>query len=343
MTSRIWILSLLQVALTCSGVAQSVERHSEVTFEHFNHSHGLSAPVTRITQDSIGFLWLATTDGLNRFDGKNFVVYRNIAGDSTSLINNIINDLCIDGEGNLWVATNGGVCFYQFSKDAFYAVRFDHAREEIDRHRVHAVAAASTGGIWFASKTLVHRWKDGEERQTLKLPGSENLSISYLFEDADKTLWIGTNEKLFAFRPADKSLIQTVISTPFTKERRLTTTIHPIVPYHGDSLLIGSWYGGVHKVVSHGNQIQDVFVEDGTELSPRKHVVRGLCERPDGSFWVGTYGNGLSALNPLTGRFTEHYHHDPTDPGSLSSEFVFDVFCDRSGILWIGTEAGVEK
>ena len=82
-------------------------QHQNLTFEHFTNDNGLSAPVTHITQDHYGFLWLGTTDGLNRFDGRNFIVYRNIPGDTTSLTNNIINDFCVDSSGRVWVATNG--------------------------------------------------------------------------------------------------------------------------------------------------------------------------------------------------------------------------------------------
>jgi ligand-binding sensor domain-containing protein len=88
----------------------------QITFEHFGQDDGLSAPVTRIAQDSLGFLWLGTTDGLNRFDGKKFVVYRNNAEDPHSLPNNIINDLRVDSLGRMWIATNGGLCYYHFAE-----------------------------------------------------------------------------------------------------------------------------------------------------------------------------------------------------------------------------------
>src|SRR5690348_7427638 len=87
-------------------------QRQSISFEHYTNEQGLSAPVTRLIQDQYGFMWLGTSDGLNRFDGRNFIVYRNIAGDSTSLANNIINSLCLDQLGHVWVATNGGVCYY---------------------------------------------------------------------------------------------------------------------------------------------------------------------------------------------------------------------------------------
>ncbi|HZV43103.1 MAG TPA: hypothetical protein VFF90_01420, partial [Saprospiraceae bacterium] len=94
----IFFISACCILLTPAALAQ----RSSISFEHFTSEQGLSAPATRIEQDHYGFIWLGTTDGLNRFDGRNFIVYRNIAGDSTSLSNNIINNLCIDHLGHVW-------------------------------------------------------------------------------------------------------------------------------------------------------------------------------------------------------------------------------------------------
>src|SRR5688572_1267431 len=82
-------------------------QHANISFEHYDIEKGLSAPVTRIAQDKFGFLWFGTTDGLNRFDGNRFIVYRNIPGDSTSIPSNIINALHVDKAGRVWAATNG--------------------------------------------------------------------------------------------------------------------------------------------------------------------------------------------------------------------------------------------
>src|SRR6187402_1685132 len=128
-----------------------------ITFEHFNHEDGLSTVVTKIVQDSFGFIWLGTMDGIRRFDGGHFIPYRSNPQDSTSLSNNIINDLCVDPTNKIWAATNGGLCYYDFADGRFHPIRFDNTLEKIDRHRVHAVTPSRDGGIWFSSRTQLHK------------------------------------------------------------------------------------------------------------------------------------------------------------------------------------------
>lgn len=315
----------------------------KMTFEHFDHDDGLSAPVTRIVQDSIGFLWLGTTDGLNRFDGENFVVFRNIAGDSTSLPNNIINDLSVDPHGRVWAATNGGLCYYDFADNAFQVVKYNDTLENIDRHRVHAVTNARNEGMWFATKTVVHHLDVDWRTKSYPLPDADNMTIKYLFLDKSGLVWIGTNIFLFVLDPNTSLLRHTSVTSAFTRERNLTTTIHPILPFRGDTLLTGSWYGGVHKVLLEKDSILCISLPDDVETSLRRHVVRGICQRIGTIYWVGTYGNGLSLLDASTGRFAAHYHSDPADKTSLSSEYIYDVFTDASGILWVGTDEGLDK
>src|SRR5262245_28551584 len=84
----------------------------QVSFEHYTSENGLSSDVVRdITQDKYGFLWIATTDGLNRFDGRTFIVYHHNVRDSFSIPDDVINSICGDSSGRVWIATNGGLCF----------------------------------------------------------------------------------------------------------------------------------------------------------------------------------------------------------------------------------------
>ena len=335
----IWIASLHGLSNTNYLFAQP----GQVRFEHFTQEDGLSAPVTRIIQDHIGFLWLGTTDGINRFDGKNFVVYRNIPGDTNSLPNNIINDLSVDNAGRVWIATIGGLCYYDFSVNHLKTISFQDTLEKIDRHRVHAVFCAENGETWFATKTILHHIQPGGSIRSYSLPRLRNVTIKYLYQQNHDKVWVGTNDSLFLINPRTEKCLETEIASAFSKSRNLSTTIHPILPYKNDTLLIGSWYGGVHKAFTHENEINTISLQDKVEVDPKKHVVRSMCKGMDENYWVGTYGNGISVLHPATGTFHQHYHHNPADPSSLSSDFVFEVFMDASGILWIGTNEGLDK
>jgi len=318
-------------------------QRSSISFEHFTSEQGLSAPAWQITQDPYGFVWLGTSDGLNRFDGRNFIVYRNIAGDSTSLANNIINSLCIDQLGHVWAATNGGVCYYDFEDDAFHHISFPDTLEKIDRHRVHAVTTDHHAYIWFASRTHLHRWRPGQSVESIAVPGNDQLHIKYLYADDHDQLWLGTNDGIIRYSLTTKKFTRLVITSPFTLENKYSATVHPILPYKNDTLIIGSWYGGLQKVFPVNDELQSIPYIDDQETDPRKHVVRGMCAGPNGTYWVGTYGNGLSVFDSRTSNFTAHYHHNPSDTKTLSNDYINAVFTDNTGIVWVGTDAGLDK
>jgi hypothetical protein len=193
--------------------------------------------------------------GLNRFDGRNFIVYHNIPGDTTSLANNIINAMCVDSAGHIWAATNGGLCYYTFSDDAFHNITFNDTLEKIDRHRVHAITNAMDNGIWFATKSILHKWNKNKIGETVALPSTEGLVIRYLYADQNHQVWIGTNEGLYAYNELTKKLIHKIIGSPFSFEKKLTVTIHPILQFDKDTLIIGSWFGDLQKVFLSGDSI----------------------------------------------------------------------------------------
>ena len=342
-SGKIFIFSFLFFTIFILIYFKAYSQNENISFEHFTYENGLSAPVTVIAQDHYHFLWLGTTDGINRFDGKNIIVYRNVPGDTTSLPNNIINGLCVDVSGRIWIATNGGLCYYNFSDDAFHTIGFNDTLEKIDRYRVHAVEAGKDGSIWFATKTLLHVWRENQSVKTFSLPVSDNLIIADLHSDSKNRIWIGTNSGLFVFEEATLKIIQSKIYSPFSLEKKLSVTIHPIITYNLDTMIAGSWYAGMQMIYISGDSIQSVPFIDSIETDSRRHIVTGISKGQNSQWWVGTYGNGLAIFDFKTKKFTNHLHHNPSDRKSLSNDYINVVFTDVSGILWIGTSAGLDK
>lgn len=318
-------------------------QHANLLFEHFTMEQGLSAPVTHIAQDKFGFIWLGTTDGLNRFDGNNFIVYRNIPGDSTSLPSNIINGLHVDAKGRIWVATNGGICYYDVTDDQFHSIRFDASHEKLDQYRIHSVCSGNDGSIWFATRTTIHKWNDKQLYKTIPLPYSENLLIKYLHADNYNNIWIGSNEGLHVYMESSGKFIDGKIHSPFSVENNLEVTVHPIESYHKDTLLLGTWYADLQKAYFSGDTVIGMAYPDNSQTDPRRHIVSGIAYGSAFQWWIGTYGNGLSWFDTRTNRFTDHFRHNPSDAKSLSDDYINDVFKDASGIVWIGTNKGLDK
>jgi ligand-binding sensor domain-containing protein len=101
-------------------------------FEHFTTEQGLSENfIYSIIQDSKGYLWIGTHDGLNRYDGYSFKKYRHNPADSNSLPNNTINSICEDGNGNIWIGTNGGLCRYNPTENLFTKIQLRKKTQDI--------------------------------------------------------------------------------------------------------------------------------------------------------------------------------------------------------------------
>ncbi|HEY3385290.1 MAG TPA: two-component regulator propeller domain-containing protein [Saprospiraceae bacterium] len=337
------IFSYSFVAIWILTCPLAVSQPLNVSFEHFNYEEGISTPVVKIAQDSFGFIWLGTMDGIKRFDGGHFVHYRSNPQDSATLCNNIINDLCVDPGNRIWAATNGGLCYFDFADGRFHTIRFDNTVEKIDRHRVHAVIPTKDGGVWFATKTQLHRWSENKPLLSFPLQPAREMTIKCLFDDQKNRIWIGTNLGVYVFLIDKSTFLYKEITTPFSLERNLNVTVHPVLPFDKDTFLIGNWYGGLQKIYINGSELHSIYLPDENETNPRKHVIKTVCEASPGKWWVGSYGNGLSLFDKATSTFTHHFHHNPSDGRSLGNEYIVDVFKDNAGILWVGTSSGLDK
>ena len=243
-------------------------------FEHFGYEQGLSAAVLNFAKGKDGFLWLGSSDGLIRFDGKTFTTFRNSRTDSLTLPNNIINALHTDSKGNIWAATNGGLCYYDVSSDNFRRFHFDFSLEKIDRHRIYSVTESNEKEIWFATRTHYYRIGKDSKIISYSLPvNSENLIIKNLLFDSQNRLWIGTNNGMFVFNKKENSFLKNNLQTTFTRSSNLSVSCQALYKYKGDSMLAPTWYGGMQLLFIQNDSLFNVPYTDSLSSDSRKHIV----------------------------------------------------------------------
>jgi len=288
---------------TQSSVSSSPRQ--DLRFEHLTSSEGLSNNrVTSILRDHRGFMWFGTFDGLNRYDGYEFKVYRHVPGDEHSLSANFVVTLFQDRDGFLWIGTNGGGLN-----------RYDPRTEQ-----------------------FTHYQHDPADPHSLS---SDNVFVVY--EDRQGSLWIGTDGGGLNRYDPDRDGFTRYQNDPDDADGVRHSLSHnvvwSIVEDGRGNLWVGTDGGGLNRFDRQSKHFNVYRHDPGNLDSLGDDSVLALAVAPDGSLWIGTRSSGLDRLDLDTERFA-HYRHDPDDPFSLSHSSVLDLYADQSGTLWVGTGGG---
>ena len=322
----------------------------DIRFSRLSIDQGLSqSTVFCVLQDRIGFIWLGTHDGLNRYDGTQFVTYHHDPDDSSSLPHDTVLDLVEDAAGDLWVATlGGGLARWNRASDSF--VRFVHDPENpqsLADSRVRKVFQDREGTFWIGtSEAGLSRFTSGDSgsapafvhfRNDEANPNSlSDNQIRTIYEDRLGNLWVGTLAGLNLFDRAHGMFIP-YRHDPDDPKSLSNDRVRSILEDSSGNLWIGT-SSGLNRL-DRRTLTFDRFLahpEDPDSLSGG--LVRALLEDRDGRLWIGT-DEGLNLWLPESQSFV-HYRHQPGDPASLSANQVMSLSQDRGGVLWIGTLAG---
>ena len=318
----------------------------DLRFTHLTTNDGLSQGyVVDILQDRRGFMWFATRDGLNRYDGYTFVVYKHDPNDPDSLSSNFLQDLMEDDRGNLWVATSTGV--NRFDPTTERCTRYLHDPDNPDTlagASVKSVAQDSRGYIWFGTEdsgldrldprlgTFTHYRNDSDGRFVGR--------ITQVIEDRHGDIWFTGERGLFHVnqqtgeitrRPAAINGLSadSVYEDEAGDLWMLTNSpVVGLVRYDRRAERVTSYplaaraprAGGVLASTTSGGSLNGTLAADGQN---------GL--------WVPS-SEGLSYFDRRTERFTHRFQHDAANPHSLDSNAIFSVYQDRGGVMWVGTE-----
>ncbi|MEM9592810.1 MAG: two-component regulator propeller domain-containing protein [Acidobacteriota bacterium] len=322
-------------------------RPGGIRFSHLTVEDGLSLnTVNCILQDRLGFLWFGTQDGLNRYDGRHFVVYRHEPLDPGTLPNDWIDALWEDETG-LWVGTLDGLARWDRDRDTF--TRLDlgpGVPGNLGNDRVRALARDHDGNLWVGTDAegLARLEISGEGEPTFVRhrhdPGRpSSLSddrVRALHVDRGGNLWIGTAAGLDLL-PRGSASFTHLHHDP---ENPRSLSAGPVSAIHEDRrgrLWVGT-FDGLHRLddLHRGFQVfGHAYADPDTPAADR---VRAIVEDAAGRMWIGTEA-GLSLYDEREGRFFD-YRHVPGDPHSLPGGSVIEVFQDRGGVLWVATFAG---
>jgi ligand-binding sensor domain-containing protein/DNA-binding CsgD family transcriptional regulator len=321
----------------------------EFEFDHLSIKHGLAqSGVSDILQDRKGFMWFATQDGLNKYDGVTFTLYQNIARDPRSISHDWIFCLYEGLQGRLWIGTNGGG-LNMFDPETETFTRYIHGPDNpkgISSNFIRDICQDQGGKLWIATAAGLNRL-DPETGKVKRFPadpanpGALPHDIVYSMCIApDGAIWMGHRGGFSRLEPGKERFVNYKRMPGDAKGLSSDYVLAVYVDEDG-SVWLGANEHGLDKfdpatqTFTHYSTTSDV----GSVASPISTVVRDRT----GLVWMGTHLNGLIVLDPEANK-SRHFKHTAGEPGKLSWNSIRSIYEDRSGMIWIGTAgAGINK
>lgn len=337
-------LRLLQICLLLHLIIFTNYAQSPLRFNHISIAEGLSqTTVNTIIQDQLGFMWFATQDGLNRFDGYRFKVFKHVIGDSSSLTrSNWPVALANDPFGRLWVGTLDGLSVYQHETENFKHLSFEG--EEIIHRQIKALLVSRDSVMWIGSVEGISKGKFNEKGELIlthfKPEAGQELGVNTLFEDAEGNVWVGTNNGVLKFAGGEIGGKEGVGVELFQDKTKHGVLAHhyitAITQDQKGHLWVGTQYG-LTVITTTGEYIRQFNHNEQDPTSLSDNWIESLFTDSKGRTWVGTYTNGLCLYDHENQKF-HWYRHEVGNPKSLSGDDVIrGIYEDNSGIIWVGT------
>jgi signal transduction histidine kinase/ligand-binding sensor domain-containing protein/DNA-binding response OmpR family regulator len=325
----------------------SLPGQTPVTYLRFTRislEQGLSqTTVTCILQDCKGLMWIGTQDGLNRYDGYEFKVYKNDPQDPTTLSDDEVYCIHEDHSGILWVGTKNGLNRFRRENEQFIVFRHQPENlESLSHNAVWCIHEDSDGVLWLGTTRGLSCFDPISRQFQHYIHGKKKDDrfnvVNTICEDSSGMLWIGTDSSgLLQFDPGKRQFTAHYFHEVNNPHSLSNNIVKYIYEDRAGTLWIGTKEGGLNRFDPEKGRFTHYTHEPDNPNSLSDISVRAIYEDRSGRFWIGTKRGGLDLLNRETGRFT-HFQHDPTDPNSLSHNSAFCIYEDRGGMLWIGTK-----
>ena len=315
-------------------------------FTQISTENGLSNnSITCIFKDSQGFIWIGTTDGLNRYDGYSFVIFKHNPSDSNSISDNFISTIVEDFSGNLWIGTQGGGLNiynpYIEEINSFYHdpensnsipsnFIFHHNSMLLDKKNIlwigtnNGLCTYSLDDNLFIRKPLISKKKDPDEFKDIRV----------LFEDNEDIIWIGTNSGLIKYfkNTGNIKIYRHNKNNPKSISNNIITSISK------DESRNELWVGtedGLNILDKKNETFERCFSKKDNTNTISDNSITSIIKDESGNFWIGTKSGGLNMCNASKMEFL-HWKFDPTKTEGLSDNYIDYLHYDKEGLLWIG-------
>jgi signal transduction histidine kinase/ligand-binding sensor domain-containing protein/DNA-binding response OmpR family regulator len=305
------------LAIVCASRLPATD---DVYFSKIGIEQGLSQfSVMSIYQDEWGAIWLGTREGVNRYNGTAMEVLLPAPGTPNTLSGNLIQKICGDGRGHVYIQTQNGVDAYNLQLSTCSPLQLNPVE----------TIAYGQQCLWFAKGNKLYTRQAVDGQSSLFLDVKESHSpITVVLPASNGQVYAGTLSSGVFLIDRNRQV------------RRLIAPCSRISVIFEDSrgnIWIGSWHDGLFRTDRNGGVVS--YRADAKKPNAiSSDFVRTICEDNNGALWIGTE-KGLDKLTPENG-VAGHYNSDEDDARHLSNKSVWSLLKDRQGTIWVGTYFG---
>jgi len=336
---------LVAIEILLLAVWQTALAQINPVFENISKNQGLSDnTVNAFAQDLDGFLWIATDNGLNKYNGFDFEIYSHEPNNPKSLSDNRVTSVYVDKYNQVWAGTySGGVNLFNRETKSF--TRFGSSELT---PRITNLYLADKNNLWMASSIgLIKLTIDKKEFISFSPENEHNLPTIPIFSivvDAKNKMWVNSAYGVYKFDP---------ISNKFTRYLKLEAPPKTIVlndfdckmALHSNGrLFIPTLFRGLYELNTLTGEVISHYKRDENNPDGLKtDALSALLLFDENTLWIGTQLSGIERLD-LTTKKVIHYENNPKNPNSLSGNSIHALYKDRSNVVWVSNGTyGISK
>ena len=305
--------------------------HDE-TFMSLSEKIGVNSTVNDICYDNIGNLWIASGNGLFRYDEKSDTVnvYK-YSPDKGALPSNVALSLLKDSSGDIWVGTRAGLALFHKGLNKFIPYAWVRNNNNGKPLEINHMTEGVNGEIWIGTHydglLCFDRLTGSFQSFSVSTGKNGNTWIRAVHRTPDNNLFIGTEDGLFTFDIGTRKVKHV---KDFSR-----AVIYAFMQDHEGGIWLGTYFDGMYYIPPQNTKINRFHEVTGEKNSLSGKAISQFCEDKDGNIWIATEDEGLNHFNTSTGRFT-HYKADTAPPKRISHNNIHALMLNGSN-LWIGT------
>ncbi len=312
----------------------------ELKFESITIQDGLSQSyVFDIVEDKQGLIWIATQEGLNKYDGKDFTHYKNDILDKTSVANNFIRKVFVDNSGRLWIGTQNGLSRYNEKTDNFdNYLHNKNTTTSLQDNVVWDIYQDRDNLLWVTTESGIQYYNEKNNnfnRVIIRDDENKIKEIKTFFQDNENNYWLGTYENGIYIAGSD---LTTAVSLQKENKWDLAIDANNL----SDIAIVDNDYWlatdkGVY-IVDKNYQLKNHLISDSVNSSLSSNIVKSIIQKNESQVWIGTE-NGLTIYNQHNQETIYYNASDSSNP--LTDNTISDLFKDSTNKVWIGTYGGI--